>query len=365
MQSVFSPIAEDRQRYLPSGIPVIKDTDILAEPSGQWDSPHLSLVASKLILGLRRMQDEFGGNHFIDMGVIAPGVEKSEVVGEGCFGKVLKGTYDGERVAVKILKIPEHSKNSRSAHTERELLIGLSCELSVLKHFGESHPNLVHFKGAIAAGGHMMMVMGLADRGNLRTVLQDPRLTWKLKLGMACGIANGLQALHEMGLIHRDIKDTNVLVDTNYNCLICDHGFIIDAECDSRLETRAGTTHFMAPEMELGSDYDELADCFSLGITFCGMAAGKVPVETDFLMRTPRNNFEFVPDEFCGVVPHDCPQSFVDLCVQCCAFEPEVCDRVSCSTLTVHVWGREWETWVILLMMVLISPLPHLPSLCL
>jgi LIM domain kinase 1 len=293
-----------------------------------------------LILGLRRIQDEFGGGQSPDIGIVAQ-AENSEVVGEGCFGKVLTGTYDGERVAVKILKIPEYSKNSRSAHIERELLVNLSCELSVLKHFGESHPNLVHFKGAIAAGGHMIMVMGLADRGDLRIALQDPKLTWKVKLEMACGIANGLQALHEMRLIHRDIKDTNVLVDANYNCLICDHGFVIDAECDSRLETCAGTKHFMAPEMELGCDYDQLADCFSLGITFCGMVAGKVPGENNFLIRTPRNNFEFPSDEFRDVVPHDSPQSFVDLCVHCCAYEPEVGPLV--LPITVCAWGRGWR----------------------
>jgi hypothetical protein len=68
------------------------------------------------------------------------------------------------------------------------LPVNLSCELSVLKHFGESHPDLVHFKGAIAAGGHVIMVMGLADRGDLRITLQDPGLTWKVKHEMACGM---------------------------------------------------------------------------------------------------------------------------------------------------------------------------------
>jgi serine/threonine protein kinase len=70
----------------------------------------------------------------------------------------------------------------------------------------------VHFKGAIAAEGHMMIVMGLAERGDLRHVVQsNPDLSWRIKVEMACGVANGLRALHDMRLIHRDIKETMLL----------------------------------------------------------------------------------------------------------------------------------------------------------
>jgi serine/threonine protein kinase len=58
----------------------------------------------------------------------------------------------------------------------------------------------------------MIMVMGLAERGDLRHVVQSsPNLSWQIKVQMACGVANGLRALHDMRLIHRDIKEMMLL----------------------------------------------------------------------------------------------------------------------------------------------------------
>jgi len=334
LSSIFLPVDQDRRRCLPKCIPPIEYADLIDGTMPKSDPTkcaHNALIPSKLVLDVRKIQEEYGeGGSMPYVTAIDSQTENYEIVGEGCFGKVLKGTYDDRQVAVKILKIPEFSKHSRSSYIEKELLINLSSELSALKYFGDSHPNLCKFKGAIAAGGCVMIVMELAERGDLRMVLQaqqkekeEDYLTWKTKVSMGRGIANGLHAIHEVGLIHRDIKDTNVLVDANYNCMLCDHGFIVDAECESRLETCAGTQHFMAPEMELGCSFNQSADCFSLGITLCGMVASRIPGEGGFLARTPRNHFEFSNQEFREAVPRDCPPSLVDLCVRCCTYEPE------------------------------------------
>jgi serine/threonine protein kinase len=58
----------------------------------------------------------------------------------------------------------------------------------------------------------MLIVMGLAERGDLRHAVQsNPDLSWQIKVQMACGVANGLRALHDMRLIHRDIKEMMAL----------------------------------------------------------------------------------------------------------------------------------------------------------
>ncbi len=113
---------------------------------------------------------------------------------------------------------------------------------------------------------------------------------------------------------------------------------MIDAECESRLESCAGTKHFMAPEMELGCDYGQSADCFSFGITVCGMIAAQIPGQNGFLVRTPRSNFEFSVQEYRKSVPPDCPESFTELSIHCCAYEAEVTHL--CSQLLFHVAYR-------------------------
>jgi hypothetical protein len=155
VSSLFGSIEEERRKCMPSGVQIITAADILSETSSLLKDHSVPCVhsqtrenvleGSKLILGLKRMQEEFGEGISPEVGTMTPQEKQSEspVVGEGCFGKVITGSYGGEEVAVKVVRIPEYTKNSRSADIDRELLANLSCELSVLKQFGESHRNLV------------------------------------------------------------------------------------------------------------------------------------------------------------------------------------------------------------------------------
>lgn len=75
-----------------------------------------------------------------------------------------------------------------------------------------SHPNIVKFYGAFIQNGKYYLVTELATLGSLREVLERHTLTNLQKLNLALGIARGLKYLHSLGVCHRDLKGSNILV---------------------------------------------------------------------------------------------------------------------------------------------------------
>ncbi|CAM9132486.1 unnamed protein product, partial [Choristocarpus tenellus] len=154
----------------------------------------------------------------------------SRVLGEGEGGnhtkqsgiKVQKGNHQegsGMKVAVKIQQVPPDEE-------EQANLIG---ELSMLRN--QVHPHLVNFIGAAVAAENgmnkVMVAMEMCTNGALREALKL-HLSWPLKVRIALDMTSGLQYLHEQGIIHRDIKTPNVLVDAEWRGKLCDYNFAID-----------------------------------------------------------------------------------------------------------------------------------------
>jgi serine/threonine protein kinase len=168
------------------------------------------------------MQSFCDSDFWLDLSHVALGA----AIGAGAFSTVYKGNYFGDDVAVKKQVV------------EGEPEAYLMRELGILKSF--SHPNLIEYVGAChqsQAGltpddpptHHIFTVTEYLPRGDLETLLQDwdtfPRLGWKLRCRIACGAASGLSHLHAHGIIHRDIKSQNILLDCSLRAKICDFGF--------------------------------------------------------------------------------------------------------------------------------------------
>ncbi|XP_059435623.1 probable LRR receptor-like serine/threonine-protein kinase At1g07650 isoform X2 [Corylus avellana] len=203
-------------------------------------------------------------------------------IGEGGFGSVYKGILlDGTIIAVKKL-------SSKSNQGNREFVneIGMISALQ--------HPNLVRLYGCCVEGNQLFLVYEYMENNSLARALFGPdeyrlELDWATRQKICIGIARGLAFLHEestLRIVHRDIKTTSVLLDTDLNPKISDFGLAkLDEEENTHISTRvAGTIGYMAPEYALWGYLTYKADVYSFGVVALEIVVGK-------------NNMKYRPNE--------------------------------------------------------------------
>ena len=187
----------------------------------------------------------------------------------------------------------------------------------------------------------VLIVMEFCVRGSLRHALRQTGggggtgggtggsgggggLPWPLRVRIAADIAEGLAFLHAHGLLHRDLKTSNVLLDRAWRAKLCDHSFAAAAHSPDLDAFTCGTDEFLAPEAALGEPpgYDKPCDVFSLGVVLCELATGREPGKGGFLCRTARDLFQLCPEEVEAAAPADCPASLRMLALHCAQGEP-------------------------------------------
>ncbi|RZC64311.1 hypothetical protein C5167_007994 [Papaver somniferum] len=111
-------------------------------------------------------------------------------------------------------------------------------------------------------------------------------LTWDVRYKIALGLASALSYLHEAGeqcVLHRDIKSSNVMLDTYFNAKLGDFGLARLVDHGKRSETTkvAGTRGYLAPECYITGKFSKESDIYGFGIVALEIACGRKPVETD------------------------------------------------------------------------------------
>ena len=101
-------------------------------------------------------------------------------------------------------------------------------------------------------------------------------------------VCRGLEAAHTEGVVHRDLKPQNIMVDANGRVWVMDFGLARSMETAGMTRTGAlmGTPDYMSPEQARGEKVDARSDLFSLGIIFYEMLTGRLPFQADTLMAT-------------------------------------------------------------------------------
>eukprot|EP01090_Pellita_catalonica_P022086 TRINITY_DN844_c0_g4_i2.p1 TRINITY_DN844_c0_g4~~TRINITY_DN844_c0_g4_i2.p1 ORF type:complete len:157 (+),score=14.78 TRINITY_DN844_c0_g4_i2:162-632(+) len=130
--------------------------------------------------------------------------DANDLVGEGSFGIVYKGTYLNTPVAIKKIKMNMQS-NEMMKYVEREL------DMIIQLH----HPHIVELMGICVTGTEVLIVTEFIRGADLEQRLQDPkieRIPWGTRVNVALQISLVLLYLHSGDRIHRDIKPSNVLV---------------------------------------------------------------------------------------------------------------------------------------------------------
>lgn len=197
---------------------------------------------------------------------------RMERIGEGSSGNVFRAVdKEGRFVALKKVR-PE---NNRDWHLYK-------FEVHVMQDQTDAE-NLVQCFDAFRYRGELWIVMEYVSAGTLADLLaarmQERQTLDEGVIAYICReVLLGLDAMHNVRRVHRDIKGDNILLDLDGSVKIADFGFCAELSnnCNKR-NTVVGTPYWMAPEVIRGSDYDTKVDIWSVGILAVECAEGKPP----------------------------------------------------------------------------------------
>jgi serine/threonine protein kinase len=144
--------------------------------------------------------------------------------------------------------------------------------------FSLDHPNIVRVMDIGYDEGAYYMVMEYIEGSTLKNIISQRSVDEKEAVGYAIQICSALAAAHKKGIIHRDIKPQNILIDKDGNVKLTDFGI---AKSISTKEERAnqviGSVHYISPEQARGERVDTRTDIYSLGIVLYEMLTGVLP----------------------------------------------------------------------------------------
>ncbi|KAL5564976.1 hypothetical protein UlMin_028140 [Ulmus minor] len=196
-------------------------------------------------------------------------------LGEGGFGGVYKGVLSESNTQVAVKRISRGSKQGRKEYVSEVRII------SRLRH-----RNLVQLIGWCHERGELLLVYELMPNGSLDFHLfgEKVMLPWLIRHKIALGLASALLYLHEeweQCVVHRDIKSSNVMLDSNFNAKLGDFGLARLADHDLGLQTTvlAGTMGYLAPECVTTGKASKESDVYSFGVVALEICCGRRPVE--------------------------------------------------------------------------------------
>ena len=236
--------------------------------------------------------------------------EIQERIAGGSGGQIYSAIYDRQNVVVKFFK-----KNGCWYSSEKEFFY----ESTIISLFGS-------FKNFISCHGvnfkEAFIVMPLASNLSLDDMLTNGALkqwNWKQKITMITQIASSMRTLHRYGIIHRDLKSANILVDEAYNCYLADFGISISHKGNRKrsMTMNVGTSMYMAPEVIEGDgQYCEQIDVFSFSVLVWQIVSNCSAPYLDQGM-----SLNEIPSFVCSgsrlEIPKDCPNFLAAMITKC------------------------------------------------
>jgi eukaryotic-like serine/threonine-protein kinase len=202
--------------------------------------------------------------------------ELEELVGSGGMSSVYRA-HDRLLERTVALKILHEQFTSDDAYVER-----FRREARAVAQL--AHPNIVTVIDRGEQDGRQFIVFEYVDGMNLKELMtQEGPVSPGEAIELALQVARGLSFAHENGLVHRDVKPQNVLLDTDGRAKVTDFGIAhaVDVDGMTITGTIMGTSNYIAPEQARGQAVDEQTDVYSLGCVLYELLAGDVPFEGD------------------------------------------------------------------------------------
>ncbi|MFQ5923521.1 MAG: serine/threonine-protein kinase [Anaerolineales bacterium] len=198
-------------------------------------------------------------------------------LGEGGMAAVYKAYQLGKMNRIVALKIlPQHLAE------QLEFVKRFDREANVLAKL--QHPRILPVFDFGESDGYTYLAMPFIESGTLADLLHGKPLPLPQIRSLTIQITEALDCAHSQGLVHRDVKPSNVLVDERGNCLLSDFGITKILEGTEKLTSTGGivgTPAYMSPEQGRGETLDRRSDIYSLGVMLYEMATGRVPFRAD------------------------------------------------------------------------------------
>ncbi|RKM61265.1 Stk1 family PASTA domain-containing Ser/Thr kinase [Butyrivibrio sp. CB08] len=247
--------------------------------------------------------------------VIGDRYEVLEKIGTGGMSDVYKAKDHklNRLVAVKVLK-QEFSENENFVSKFR---------VEAQSTAGLLHPNTVNVYDVGDEDGINYIVMELVDGITLKKYIEKKsRLSVKEAVSIAIQVAMGLEAAHNNGIIHRDIKPQNIMISKEGKVKVTDFGIAKAATSNTITSNVMGSVHYTSPEQARGGYSDAKSDIYSLGITLFEMLTGRVPFNGD---TTVAIAIKHIQEDLPSPVEYndEIPISVEKIVLKCCQKSPD------------------------------------------
>ena len=249
--------------------------------------------------------------------VLAARYEILKLLGQGGMGAVYKArdTELDRIVALKLIR-PELAKNP-------EVLRRFKQELILARQV--THKNVIRIFDLGQSDGIKFITMDFVEGQDLRSVLlEKSKLAPEQAVRIMLQICRALEAAHNEGVIHRDLKPQNVMLDASGRVYVMDFGIARSAHLPGMTQTGVliGTPEYMSPEQGRGEKLTERSDIFSLGIIFYELLIGKSPYYSDTPLATLWKRMQEKATPPIAVDP-TLPQALSTIVVKALEIEPE------------------------------------------
>ncbi|XP_047965827.1 serine/threonine/tyrosine-protein kinase HT1 [Salvia hispanica] len=193
----------------------------------------------------------------------------------GAHSRIYRGIYKQRAVAVKMVRIPTHKEETRALLEQQ-----FKSEVALLSRL--YHPNIVQFIAACKKPPVYCIITEYMSQGTLRMYLNKKEpysLSVETILRLALDISRGMDYLHSQGVIHRDLKSNNLLLNDEMRVKVADFGTsCLETQC-REAKGNMGTYRWMAPEMIKEKPYTRKVDVYSFGIVLWELTTALLPFQ--------------------------------------------------------------------------------------
>lgn len=199
---------------------------------------------------------------------------EDNVLGQGGHGRVYKARFSEKLLAAVKRFEGEAQDIGREFENELNWLTKIQ------------HQNIISLLGYCLHGETRFLVYEMMQNGSLESQLHGPThgsaLTWHLRMKIAVDVARGLEYLHEHcnpPVVHRDLKSSNILLDSSFNAKLSDFGLAVTSGIQSKNIELSGTLGYVAPEYLLDGKLTDKSDVYAFGVVLLELLIGRKPVE--------------------------------------------------------------------------------------
>ena len=198
---------------------------------------------------------------------------------------------DGLRVALKVLPLRASAERTRARF-----------EVEILAHHRVTHPGVLPILDEGLDDDNLWFAMPWLDGQTLADIIAEGTASFEQRIQLLVDVARALQAAHEVGVLHRDVKPSNVFVTNRGEAKVLDFSIAKLDDIDLTMtDATNGTPRYMAPEQVLGHALDARTDVFALAIVAYELLSGRLPWRSS------------TPYEAIAAICKDAPEPFTDV----------------------------------------------------